>query len=108
MKIIGVENIESMELQMELQKGGKFIVYNYVISVLIMTFKRNSDIYFVKADENAVIKGLPFTLLSVLFGWWGIPWGIIYTFQAIFVNLGGGKDVTNEVLAAVRKPSNPS
>lgn len=102
MKIIGTENMGSMELQMELQKGGKFIMYEYVISLLVITFKRNSNIYFVKADESAVVKGLPFTLLSGLIGWWGIPWGIIYTIQAIFTNLSGGKDVTTDVLSAIR------
>lgn len=101
-KIIGTENMGSMELQMELQKGGKFIMYEYVISLLVITFKRNSNIYFVKADESAVVKGLPFTLLSGLVGWWGIPWGIIYTIQAIFTNLSGGKDVTTDVLSAIR------
>ncbi len=102
MKIIGTENMGSMELQMEIQKGGKFIMYEYVISLLVITFKRNSNIYFVKADESAVIKGLPFTLLSLFLGWWGIPWGIIYTIQVIYTNLRGGKDVTADVLSAIR------
>ncbi len=105
MKIIGIENMGNLELQMELQKGGKFIVYQYVISVLVMTFKRSSNIYFVKSDQSAAVRGLPFTLLSLLFGWWGIPWGIIYTIQALITNLSGGKDVTTEVLAAIRQPA---
>jgi hypothetical protein len=100
MKIVGIEDMQNFELRMEIQKGGKFVVYQYVISVLIMTFRRNSNIYFVKADESAVVKGLPFTLLSLLVGWWGIPWGIIYTIGALVTNLGGGKDVTAQILAA--------
>ena len=30
-------------------------------------------------------------------GWWGVPWGIIYTPLTIFTNLFGGQDVTDEV-----------
>jgi len=103
MKIKGMENMSNMELQIELQKGGKFITYPYVISLLVITFRRTSDIYFIKADESALLKGLPFTLLSFLIGWWGLPWGIIYTIGAIWTNLNGGRDVTTEVLSATRK-----
>lgn len=102
MKIIGLENMGSLELKTEIQRGGKFVTYPYVISVLIITFRRTSDIYFVRADENAVIKGLPFTLLSLVVGWWGIPWGIIYTVGALWTNLSGGKDITTEVLSALK------
>jgi len=107
MKIIGVEGMSSLELSMEMQRGGKFVVYPYVISILIMTFKRSSNIYFIKADESAVIKGLPFTLLSLIVGWWGIPWGIIYTIQALIDNLRGGRDVTAEVLSSLRQAVPP-
>lgn len=101
-KIIGLENIRSGgELQAELQQGGKFIVYQYCISLLVITFKRFSNVYFVSHDQNAVVKGLPFTLLSLVLGWWGIPWGPIYTIQGLWVNLNGGKDVTQEVLASM-------
>ena len=109
MKIVGIENMGSLELKSELQKGGRFVTYPYVISVLIITFRRTSDVYFIKADESAVVKGLPFALLSLLVGWWGIPGGIIYTIGALWTNLSGGKDVTAEILSAmgqVRPPQN--
>jgi hypothetical protein len=101
-KIVGLEDIKSGgELRAELQQGGKFVMYQYCISLLIITFKRSSNVYFISHDQNAVVKGLPFTLLSLLLGWWGIPWGPIYTIQSLWVNLQGGKDVTQEVLASM-------
>ena len=103
MKIVGLEGMGSLDIQTEIQKGAKFVVFQYVISLLVITFRRNSNIYFVKADESAFVKGLPFTLLSLVLGWWGIPFGIIYTPIAVFTNLSGGKDVTAEVLAATRQ-----
>ena len=100
MKIIGIEGMGNLELRTELQKGGKFVTYPYVISILVMTFKRSSNIYFIKTGESAIVRGLPFTLLSLLVGWWGIPWGIIYTIQTLITNLGGGQDITAQVLAS--------
>ena len=44
-------------------------------------------------------RGLPWTLLTLLAGWWGIPWGPIYTIQSLVVNLKGGKDVTASLAA---------
>jgi hypothetical protein len=109
-KIIGFEEIKSgSHLQQELQQGAKFVIYQYCISLLIITFKRSSNIYFISHENNAVLKGIPFTLLSLLLGWWGIPWGPIYTIQSVWVNFNGGKDVTKEVLASMTSLSqNPS
>jgi hypothetical protein len=97
MKVNGIEGMNGQELALEMQRGGKFVVFQYTISILILTFRRGSDIYFVRSGESAAAKGLPYTLLSFLAGWWGIPWGPIYTIGSIFTNLSGGKDVTSEV-----------
>ena len=44
-KIVGLEGIKSDgELQQELQQGGKFVLYQYCISLLVITFKRSSKI----------------------------------------------------------------
>jgi hypothetical protein len=69
---------------------------------VILTFKRPSNIYFIRAGENAVIKGLPYSLISLFLGWWGIPWGLIYTIKSFIKNFSGGKDVTQEILAGFR------
>ncbi|WP_256364380.1 hypothetical protein [Nostoc piscinale] len=42
--------------------------------------------------------------MSLFLGWWGIPWGIIYTIQSVVTNLQGGKDVTPQVMSALRQP----
>ncbi|MBN2500584.1 MAG: hypothetical protein JXB38_07410 [Anaerolineales bacterium] len=101
MKINGLENMTGSDLRTELNQGAKFVIYQYCISVLIMTFKRRSNIYFIRAGESALPNGLGFTILSLLLGWWGIPWGPIYTIQALVTNFQGGKDVTQEVLASM-------
>jgi hypothetical protein len=103
MKIKGIEGMTVAEVQEEVNRGGKFVLYTYCFSIIVMSFKRPSSIYFIKNDENAFVKGLPFSLLSFVFGWWGIPWGIIYTLGCLFSNIGGGKNVTNEVMQSLQQ-----
>lgn len=98
MGIKGVEGLTIEQLNEELQMGGRFVVYQYCVSILIMTFKRGSGVYFIRNGESAFVKGLGYTLVSLIFGWWGIPWGPIYTIGSIVTNCAGGKDVTQEVI----------
>ncbi len=108
MQIKGVENMTKDQLAQEVAKGGKFVIYQYAISVIILSFKQGSDIYFVRSTENAVAKGLPFTLLTLVAGWWGIPFGPIFSAMALFNNLRGGKDVTKEVMGILNvAPAQP-
>ena len=39
----------------------------------------------------------------MVLGWWGFPFGVIYTPMSIFTNLRGGKDMTAEIMASVAK-----
>ena len=100
-KIIGIDRMDPAELNFELQRGGKFVIYYYCISVIIMTFRRGSDIHFIKAGESSISKGLPWTVLTLLLGWWGIPWGPIWTIQSLVINFRGGKDVTASIVNAL-------
>ena len=57
-KIVGMEEIQSAgHLQQEIAQGGKFVVFQYCISLLIITFKRSSNIYFISHADNAIVKG---------------------------------------------------
>lgn len=103
MRIKGIEGLTTEQLNYELQNGGKFVIYQYCFSIVVMTFKRSSDIYFIKREENAFLRGLGYTLFSLVSGWWGIPWGPIYTIGILFRNCCGGKDVTAEVLESLAR-----
>ena len=70
-EIHGMENMKQGELEFEIQRGGKFVLFQYCISVVILTFRRPSAIYLIRNGESAFTKGLPFTLLSLIAGWWG-------------------------------------
>ena len=103
MKIHGIEGMSPETLRHEIAEGGKFVLYKYCISALVITFRRPTDVYFVKAGESRVTKGLPWTLLTLLLGWWGIPWGPIYSVQCLYGNLQGGQDVTAQVQDSLRR-----
>src|SRR5260370_2913388 len=107
-KIRGLEGMKQGELEFEIQRGAKFVLFQYCISVIVLTFRRPSDIYFLRQGENAAVKGLPFTLLSLVAGWSGIPWGPIYTIQSVYNNTRGGKDVTQSVTNACPRQATPA
>jgi hypothetical protein len=118
-KIMGLDGLTPAQVEAEVQRGGKFVYYSYVVSILVLTFRRNSDVHFVRSHESAVVKGLPYTLLKIadfhaelwpkamrtlltlVAGWWGFPWGLIRTPIAIVSNLSGGTDVTRQVMWSV-------
>ena len=97
MKIKGAEDLYANQIKIELREGGKLVCYQYCISILIMTFKRSSAVHLIKNGESAFVKGLGYTLLSLIFGWWGFPWGPIYTIGAIVTNCKGGRDISSEI-----------
>jgi len=100
MQIKGLENMTDDQINFELQRGARFVVFEYCISIIILTFKRTSAVCFIKQGESAFGRALLYSLISLLFGWWGIPWGPIYTIGSLITNLRGGKDVTGDFIAA--------
>jgi hypothetical protein len=78
-----------------IEAGARLVVYQYCVSILILTFRRASGVKLIAPGQNPVLIGLPYTLVTLVAGWWGIPWGPIYTIQALWRNLNGGIDVTD-------------
>jgi hypothetical protein len=101
MGISGLDGLSDEEINRELQNGARFVVFQYTISIIVMTFKRSSDVYFIRSGQSVVGKSMGFSLVTLLLGWWGIPWGPIYTIGSLFTNISGGTDVTDEVLASL-------
>ena len=90
------------ELLEEIGRGGRFVTFLYAFSVVVLTFRRNTAVRFIRADgSGAANSAWGMSLLTCLVGWWGIPWGPIYSIHALAVNARGGRDVTREILAPV-------
>ncbi|MBA3847080.1 MAG: hypothetical protein H0X45_10590, partial [Planctomycetes bacterium] len=71
MRIVGMEGLSDEEIGREIENGAKFVIFTYVVSIVVLSFKNLSDIHFVKSGESRVTKGAKYTLLSILLGWWG-------------------------------------
>ncbi|GAB3510778.1 hypothetical protein [Emticicia fontis] len=97
-QIKNVENLSVADVRNLVNQGGKFVIFPYTISIVVMTFQRSSDIYFIRPDESSFKHSAGYLLMNFFLGWWGIPWGPIYTIGALFTQLSGGKDVTQEVM----------
>lgn len=99
MAIKGIEGISAEQLIQEVQRGGRFVYFEFCVSLLLITFKRPTNIYYLRPGESAFGKSIPFTLISLVGGWWGFPWGPIYTIASLSTNLNGGKDVTPQIMS---------
>lgn len=64
----------------------ELVQYEICFSFGIVSF-RNRTRYFVKDYHATPLLNLLFTLYSLVWGWWSIPFGPIYTLRAIGYNL---------------------
>lgn len=108
MRISGLEGLTQAEVAEQLRRGARFVVFDYVISLCLITFRRSSEVIFVPAGKSVAAASLPYCLLSFFFGWWGFPFGLFYTPLALVSNLTGGRDVTRDFAAAFTGGGTPT
>ena len=94
MRIQGLEGLNESQVEDALRCGGRFVFFEYCISFFFFSLRRPSQVYFIPAHQRAWPRGLPYSLLTLLCGWWGLPWGVIYTPLALATNFVGGCDVS--------------
>jgi hypothetical protein len=85
------------ELRAKLRNGFRCVRFEYCVSFLIATVRRQSAVYLTASWQERYLRGLGYSLLAVLLGPWGVPWGLIWTPWAVWTNLTGGIDVTGEI-----------
>jgi hypothetical protein len=73
---------------------GRLVFYECCISLIFITLRRPSRLYRLRVGEWGLLRGLPYTMVSLLLGWWGVPWGLIYTPLTLWTNLSGWREVT--------------
>jgi hypothetical protein len=78
----------------------RWVVFEFCISLMVVTLRRPSRPIRIRSDQRAWVRGLPYTGVSLLCGWWGLPWGVVYTPLTIFTNLRGGCDITAQIREA--------
>ncbi len=76
--------------------GERLVFYEYCISLVFFSLRRPSPLVRSAPGQRGWRKGLPYAILSLLLGWWCIPWGLIYTPLVLWTNLSGGRRITAE------------
>lgn len=66
----------------------RYVIFYKVISYLLATSK--STVQGTFCPRCALKKGLWASTVTWTCGWWGFPWGFVYSIEAIFKNLAGG------------------
>jgi hypothetical protein len=97
--IKGAEGLTNRDLAALIDQGARVVVFRYCISIVVITFRRSATV-LVRPGQSVKAAGLPYTLMSLALGWWGFPFGLIFTPIAIAQNLSGGTDVTGQMRAA--------
>ncbi|MEB0138684.1 MULTISPECIES: hypothetical protein [unclassified Undibacterium] len=98
MAILGVAGLDSKEIRQRVNNGWRFLRFEETRSFIVFSQRRYSDIYFVPPNESHMRYAKKHILITVVLGWWGIPWGLIGTPTSIIRNINGGEDLTTEII----------
>lgn len=74
----------------------RLVFYEYCISLILVSLRRPTALVRLRPGQRGWVRGLPYTILTLLLGWWCIPWGLIYTPLVLWTNLSGGRPITAE------------
>jgi hypothetical protein len=69
----------------------RYVVFRHVVSLLVTTIR--TPVQGIYCSACARKAGLKATLVSATAGWWGFPWGPIYTIGEGFRNAFGGENI---------------
>lgn len=101
-KLVIPENIDLQTLTREVDRGGRFIVYPYNISLVAIMLNNLSPAIFVPAGEDERTYRRKYILLCAFFGWWSVQ-GILKTITNIHYNKKGGLDITEDVMLNLKE-----
>ena len=71
----------------------RYTIFFEVKSFIVLTIRE--PIQGIFCSDCAGKKALKASGITWIFGWWGFPWGPIYSLHAIFTNMFGGKQPKN-------------
>ena len=95
------------EVRARVAAGARLVRFELCVSALVFTLRRQSAVYLTDTRRQRALRGLWYSLGSLLLGPWGVPWGVLWTPWAVWVNLTGGVDETDAVLAWLDARDNP-
>jgi hypothetical protein len=92
------------ELQAEIKNNSRFVVFQYCISIMFaVTLRRFSPAILISPNSSISKYKRRYDFITILFGWWGFPWGPIHSMRSLNINRKGGLDVTNDIMLNISK-----
>src|SRR6476660_2403094 len=61
----GTEGLTLAGVEQEVLRGGRFVLYSYNFSFVVLSFKRASSIYFLRSGSDGAGKALGYSLISL-------------------------------------------
>jgi len=83
-------NREGPDQSAQVDGRGTEVVFAYCMSAVVLTRVAWSPPIRIRSRKHAVLCGLPYSLASLIMGWWGLPWGALLTPRAVWTNCTGG------------------
>jgi hypothetical protein len=105
--LVGSRQLFPEEIRTRVAAGARLVRFEFCLSALLFTARRQSGIYLTTSWQERYLRGLRYSLVALFLGPWGVPWGLIWTPWAVWVNLTGGVDETEAVLAWLDGRENP-
>lgn len=102
--LAGTRPLFSEEVRTRVAAGARLVRFEFCFSLLLFTIRRQSAIYLTESWQERYLRGLGYSILALLLGPWGVPWGLVWTPWAVWVNLTGGVDETDAFLAELNDP----
>jgi hypothetical protein len=95
----GTRPLFAEELRTRIAAGARCVRFEYCFSLVFVTIRRQSPVYLTTSWQSRYLRGLWYSACALTLGPWGVPWGLVYSLWAVWVNLSGAADCTTEVLA---------
>jgi hypothetical protein len=97
--LAGSRPLFAEELRSRVSAGARIVRFEFCFSLVVFTIRRQSPLYLTDSWQERYIRGLWYSLVAIVLGPWGVPWGLIFTPWSVWVNLTGGVDETELVMA---------
>src|SRR3954463_1041671 len=80
----------------------KDVVFACCVSCGILTWVYWSKPYRISSRSQGFLRGSPYSVMTLLLGWWGLPWGVVLSPRAVWTNCTGGVEAPAERIVVGR------
>src|SRR6476620_5437832 len=88
-RLAGARPLFPEEIRARVAAGARLVRFEFCASLLFFTLRRQSPVYLTQSWQERYLRGVGVSLLALILGPWAVPWGLIFTPLAIWVNLTG-------------------